>query len=65
MAPAPRIDVEAQLAPLGEREDLTGDEQVAAGLQGDTGDLPLSRVWQVVRLSADPSAPDEVLLHEV
>ena len=34
MAPAPRIDVEAQLAPLGEREDLSGDEHVAAGLQG-------------------------------
>ena len=31
----------------------------------DTGDLPLSRVWQVVRLSADPSTPDGVLLHEV
>ena len=27
--------------------------------------LPRSRVWQVVRLSADPSAPEGVMLHEV
>lgn len=31
----------------------------------DSEGLPLSRVWQVVRLSADPSSPDGVLLHEV
>lgn len=31
----------------------------------DCGELPLSRIWQVVRLSADPSTPDGVLLHEV
>jgi hypothetical protein len=31
----------------------------------DEGVLPVSRIWQVVRLSADPSTPDGVLLHEV
>lgn len=31
----------------------------------DAGGLPVSRVWQVVRLAADRSAPDGVLLHEV
>jgi hypothetical protein len=31
----------------------------------DTGELPLSRVWQVVRLATDPSSPDGIMLHEV
>jgi hypothetical protein len=34
-------------------------------LAEDEGMLPVSRIWQVVRLSADPSTPDGVLLHEV
>lgn len=34
-------------------------------LAEDEGALPVSRIWQVVRLSADPSTPDGVLLHEV
>ena len=31
----------------------------------DEGTLPLSRIWQVVRLAADPSSPDGIVLHEV
>jgi hypothetical protein len=34
-------------------------------LSDDDPMLPISRIWQVVRLAANPSSPDEVLLHEV
>ena len=34
-------------------------------LAEDERTLPVSRIWQVVRISADPSTPDGVLLHEV
>jgi hypothetical protein len=27
--------------------------------------LPVTRLWQVVRLPSDPSAPDGIMLHEV
>ena len=31
----------------------------------DVSVLPASRIWQVVRLAADPSSPDGIVLHEV
>lgn len=34
-------------------------------LSDDTSELPPSRVWQVVRLSSDPRAPEGLVLHEV
>jgi len=34
-------------------------------LAEDEGALPASRIWQVVRLAADPSSPDGIMLHEV
>lgn len=34
-------------------------------LADDAGMLPLSRVWQVVRVSSDPHMPDGIMLHEV
>lgn len=27
--------------------------------------LPVSRIWQVVRVASDPSAPDGIMLHGV
>lgn len=34
-------------------------------LAEDDVTLPVSRIWQVVRLAADPSSPDGIILHEV
>jgi hypothetical protein len=34
-------------------------------LAEDESTLPASRIWQVVRLVADPSSPDGIMLHEV
>ncbi|HWN42594.1 MAG TPA: hypothetical protein VNW71_10250 [Thermoanaerobaculia bacterium] len=31
----------------------------------DASELPISRIWQVVRLVADPSSPDGIMMHEV
>lgn len=31
----------------------------------DVSVLPASRIWQVVRLAADPSSPDGIMMHEV
>ncbi len=31
----------------------------------DASVLPISRIWQVVRLAADPSSPDGIMMHEV
>ncbi|HET9225185.1 MAG TPA: hypothetical protein VFR31_00845 [Thermoanaerobaculia bacterium] len=34
-------------------------------LEEEAHELPASRVWQVVRVAYDPSAPDRIMLHGV